>query len=124
MVLLMSMPLRERRGSSTSGLSTKTNQTAGSSPLDKYVITRVVTVAEARPRARGPPPETGKRSDHPALFVEGQKVMDWRGALNELDDNQRTRNLLLRGLRCPGERGFALLTRRWAAFQHITASPP
>ena len=41
----------------------------------------------------------------------------------ELDDNQRTRNLLLRGLRCQGERGFALLTRRWAALQHITASP-
>ena len=41
----------------------------------------------------------------------------------ELDDNQRTQNLLLRGLRCQGERGFALLTRRWAALQHITASP-
>lgn len=41
----------------------------------------------------------------------------------ELDDSQRTRNLLLRGLRCQGERGFALLTRRWAALQHITASP-
>jgi len=41
----------------------------------------------------------------------------------ELDENQRTRNLLLRGLRSPGERGFALLTRRWAALQHITASP-
>jgi hypothetical protein len=44
-------------------------------------------------------------------------------ALKELDDNQVTRNLLLRGLRCQGERGFALLTRRWAALQHITASP-
>src|SRR6185312_3120281 len=41
----------------------------------------------------------------------------------ELDDNELTRNLLLRGLRCQGERGFALLTRRWAALQHITASP-
>ena len=41
----------------------------------------------------------------------------------ELDEDQRTRNLLLRGLRCQGERGFALLTRRWAALQHITASP-
>jgi hypothetical protein len=44
-------------------------------------------------------------------------------AQRELDDNQRTRNLLLRGLRCQGERGFALLTRRWAALQHITARP-
>lgn len=41
----------------------------------------------------------------------------------ELDENELTRNLLLRGLRCQGERGFALLTRRWAALQHITASP-
>ena len=44
-------------------------------------------------------------------------------APRELDDNQRARNLLLRGLRCQGERGFALLTRRWAALQHITADP-
>jgi hypothetical protein len=41
----------------------------------------------------------------------------------ELDDNELTRNLLLRGLRARGERGFALLTGRWAALQHITASP-
>lgn len=44
-------------------------------------------------------------------------------APRELDENQRTRNLLLRGLRCQGERGFALLARRWAALQHVTASP-
>lgn len=44
-------------------------------------------------------------------------------APKELDENQRTRNLLLRGLRCQGERGFALLTSRWAALRHITASP-
>ena len=44
-------------------------------------------------------------------------------APRELDDSQRTRNLLLRGLRCQGERGFALLTRRWAVLQHVTASP-
>ena len=44
-------------------------------------------------------------------------------ALKELDGSQRTFNLLLRGLRAPGERGFALLGRRWAALQHITASP-
>jgi DDE superfamily endonuclease len=44
-------------------------------------------------------------------------------APRELDDDQRARNLLLRGLRCQGERGFALLTRRWAALQRITASP-
>jgi hypothetical protein len=41
----------------------------------------------------------------------------------ELDAGTRTRNALLRGLRCRGERGFALLTQRWAALQHITADP-
>jgi len=44
-------------------------------------------------------------------------------APRELDENQRTRNLLLRGLRCQGERGFALLAGRWAVLQHVTASP-
>jgi hypothetical protein len=41
----------------------------------------------------------------------------------ELDPGTRTRNTLLRDLRCRGERGFALLTQRWAALEHITASP-
>ena len=30
--------------------------------------------------------ETGKRSDQPARLVEGQRVMGWREALNELDE--------------------------------------
>jgi hypothetical protein len=41
----------------------------------------------------------------------------------ELDIGTRTRNALPRDLRCRGERGFALLTQRWAALQHITADP-
>jgi hypothetical protein len=41
----------------------------------------------------------------------------------EPDIGTRTRNALLRELRCQGERGFALLTQRWAALQHVTASP-
>jgi hypothetical protein len=41
----------------------------------------------------------------------------------ELDIGTRTRNALLRDLRCRGERGFALLTQRWAALQHVTADP-
>ncbi|MFC6009944.1 transposase family protein [Nocardia lasii] len=40
-----------------------------------------------------------------------------------LDLDNRTRNALLRGLRCLGERGFAILTRRWRVLQRITASP-
>ena len=41
----------------------------------------------------------------------------------ELDINTRTRNALLRSLRCLGERGFALLTRRWRTLHHVTLSP-
>jgi hypothetical protein len=41
----------------------------------------------------------------------------------ELDLGNRTRSALQRFLRCPGERGFALLTQRWRTLQHITASP-
>jgi hypothetical protein len=41
----------------------------------------------------------------------------------DLDINTRTRNAIQRSLRCLGERGFALLTGRWRALQHITASP-
>ncbi|ONI89717.1 hypothetical protein ALI22I_14560 [Saccharothrix sp. ALI-22-I] len=35
----------------------------------------------------------------------------------------RTYNALLHGLRCLGERGFALLTGRWRALRHFTTSP-
>ena len=37
--------------------------------------------------------------------------------------DNRAYNLLLRSVRCQGERGFALLTQRWRTLQHITASP-
>lgn len=40
-----------------------------------------------------------------------------------LDPDTRTYNALLRGLRCLGERGFALLVGRWRALRHLTASP-
>ena len=45
------------------------------------------------------------------------------GGSQELAPDNRTRNALLRGLRFQGERGFALLTQRWTALQHTTASP-
>jgi hypothetical protein len=41
----------------------------------------------------------------------------------EPDIYTRTRNALLRSLRCLGERGFALLTGRWRTLQQITTSP-
>ncbi|WP_027942519.1 transposase family protein [Amycolatopsis taiwanensis] len=40
-----------------------------------------------------------------------------------LDVDNRSYNALLRGLRCLGERGFALLTGRWRTLRHITTSP-
>jgi hypothetical protein len=40
-----------------------------------------------------------------------------------LDVDTRTRNALLRGLRCLGERGFVILTGRWHALHHVTAGP-
>jgi hypothetical protein len=41
----------------------------------------------------------------------------------ELDIDTRTRNALLRSMRCLGERGFALLSQRWTTLQHVTLSP-
>ena len=43
--------------------------------------------------------------------------------MKELDINARTRNALLRSLRCMGERGFALLCQRWKTLQLVTMSP-
>ena len=43
--------------------------------------------------------------------------------IKELDINARTRNALIRSLRCMGERGFALLSQRWQTLQHVTMSP-
>ena len=37
--------------------------------------------------------------------------------------DNRTYNALLRGLRCLGERGFAVVTGRWRALRHLTAGP-
>jgi len=45
------------------------------------------------------------------------------GGNQELAIGNRARNRLLCGLRFQGERGFALLTRRWTVLQHTTASP-
>lgn len=40
-----------------------------------------------------------------------------------LDVDHRAYNALLRGLRCLGERGFAVPTGRWRTLHHIAASP-
>jgi DDE superfamily endonuclease len=41
----------------------------------------------------------------------------------ELDPDTRTRNALLRSLRCLGERGFALMSQRWQTLQRVMLSP-
>jgi hypothetical protein len=41
----------------------------------------------------------------------------------ELHINNRTYNMLLRSMRCIGERGFALLTQRWRVLQGVTMPP-
>jgi DDE superfamily endonuclease/Helix-turn-helix of DDE superfamily endonuclease len=41
----------------------------------------------------------------------------------ELGDDTETYNMLLRAVRCLGERGFALLTQRWKTLQSVTCCP-
>jgi hypothetical protein len=42
---------------------------------------------------------------------------------HQLAIEHRAYNMLLRSLRCIGESGFAMMTRRWQALQHVTACP-
>jgi len=44
-------------------------------------------------------------------------------ARGELDADTKTRNALLRSLRYQGERGFALMSRRWRSLQRVMLSP-
>jgi hypothetical protein len=44
-------------------------------------------------------------------------------ARGELDINTKARNALLHSLRYQGERGFALMSQRWRALQHVMVSP-
>jgi len=60
--------------------------------------------------------------------VSDQALRRTDSGLNRTDGlplhvNARTYNKLLRGLRCLGERGFAVLTERWKALEHVTISP-
>ena len=43
--------------------------------------------------------------------------------VKELDISARTTNMLLTSASCLGEGGIALLSQRWKAVQHVTASP-
>ncbi len=68
--------------------------------------------------------------DLPALADSGYEGADAgvqvpvkKPARGELGINTRTRNALLRSLRYQGERGFALMSQRWRALQHVMVSP-
>jgi hypothetical protein len=63
--------------------------------------------------------DPGYESAGHGVFTPVKQPADGR----QLDIDTRTYNMLLRALRCLGERGFALLTQRWRTLQHITASP-
>jgi hypothetical protein len=54
--------------------------------LIKLLWLAIITIEVKRARERvARRQESGKRSDQPARLVEGQRVMGWREALNELD---------------------------------------
>jgi hypothetical protein len=55
----------------------------------------------------------------PAIYIPAKA----RRNRPPLDINALTRNLLLRSVRCRGERGFALLKGRWRTLKRVTASP-
>lgn len=81
---------------------------------------RELVLPEARPYLKDLPflADSGYEGAGAGVLVPVKKPR--RG---ELDINTRTRNALLRSLRYQGERGFALMSQRWRALQHVTVSP-
>jgi transposase-like protein len=68
----------------------KVTKARGHFPADdaavKLLWLAIINIEDKRARERAARREqTGKRSDQPARLVEGQRVMGWREALNELD---------------------------------------
>ena len=65
------------------------------------------------------------KASAPARIVTVSSGAHATGTLNfgDLDIDTKTRNALLRSLRYQGERGFALMSQRWRAIQHISLSP-
>ena len=58
----------------------------GDDAVVKLLWLAIINIEDKRARERAARrQETGKRSDQPARMVEGQRVMGWREALNELD---------------------------------------
>jgi transposase-like protein len=68
----------------------KVTKARGHFPDDDAVVKllwlAIINIEDKRARERAARRQaTGKRSDQPARLVEGQRVMGWREALNELD---------------------------------------
>jgi transposase-like protein len=57
----------------------------GDDAVVKLLWLAIVNIEDKRAREREARREDGKRHDQPARIVEGQRVMGWREALNELD---------------------------------------
>jgi len=81
---------------------------------------RELVLPEARPYLRELPflADSGYEGAGAGVLVPVK-----RPASGELDINTKTRNALLRSLRYQGERGFALMSQRWRALQHVMLSP-
>jgi hypothetical protein len=81
---------------------------------------RELVLPEARPYLKDLPllADSGYEGAGAGVHVPVKKP-----ARGELDPGTRTRNSLLRSLRYQGERGFALMSQRWRALQHVTLSP-
>ncbi|HEX4659235.1 MAG TPA: IS256 family transposase, partial [Streptosporangiaceae bacterium] len=58
----------------------------GDDAVVKLLWLAIINIEDKRARERAQRRgETGKRSDQPARLIEGQRVMGWREALNELN---------------------------------------
>ena len=81
---------------------------------------RELVLPEARPYLKDLPflADSGYEGAGAGVHVPVKKPT--RG---ELDIDTKTRNALLRSLRYQGERGFALMSQRWRALQHVMVSP-
>jgi len=90
--------------------SVQTSPPRASTPYPPYRTAAAPPAHPGRPRPR----RRRHWHPHPGQATPGER---------ELDISTRTRNALLRSLRCLGERGFALLTGRLRTLQHVTAPP-
>jgi len=81
---------------------------------------RELVLPEARPYLKDLPilADSGYEGAGAGVYVPVKKPRR-----SELDADTKTRNALLRSLRYQGERGFALMSQRWRALQHVMLSP-